>query len=111
MNLAHPNGREKFERWKMRRTLLIATLIFATCAAAPAQTLRMKADTMTGAVGGAANGVGQTVSGLRITQSTSADASGGSTLSLTGGNLKLEKNTTFHLVLNQSTGVHNYDRN
>ncbi|MCA1817914.1 MAG: hypothetical protein LC746_16260 [Acidobacteria bacterium] len=68
-------------------------------------------DTTTGAVGGVANGVGSTVSGLRITQSTSADVSGGSTLSLTGGSLRLEKNTTFHLVLNQSSSVNNYDRN
>jgi hypothetical protein len=59
----------------------------------------------TGAVGGVANGAGRAISGLRITQSTNADASGGSTLSLTGGNLRLEKNTTFHLVLNESVGV------
>jgi hypothetical protein len=59
----------------------------------------------TGAVGGVANGAGRAISGLRITQSTNADVSGGSTLSLTGGNLRLEKNTTFHLVLNESVGV------
>jgi hypothetical protein len=63
-----------------------------------------------GATTGAANGVGRTVSGLRITQSTSADAQGGSTLSLLGGNLLLEKNTTFHLVLNESAGVNNGKR-
>ncbi|MDT7602675.1 MAG: hypothetical protein QOF61_672 [Acidobacteriota bacterium] len=64
----------------------------------------------TNAVGGAANGVGRAVSGLRITQSAGADVSGGSTLSLAGGNLKLEKNTTFHLILKQSASVNNRDQ-
>ena len=59
----------------------------------------------TGAVGGATNSVGRTVSGLRISEGASATAEGGSTLSLTGNNLRLEKNTTFRLVLNQSADV------
>lgn len=63
--------------------------------------------TTTGAVGGAARGVGQAVRGLRIEQTAGAEASGSSTLSLTGGNLRLEKNTTFHLVVNESAGVNN----
>jgi hypothetical protein len=71
-------------------------------------------DTTTGAVGqtvgtagNAAGGLGRTVRGLRVTQSTNAEASGSSTLSLTGGDLKLEKNTTFHLVVSQSANVNN----
>lgn len=63
--------------------------------------------TTAGAVGGAARGVGQTVRGLRIEQSAGAEAGGSSTLSLTGGNLRLEKNTTFHLVVRESAGVNN----
>jgi hypothetical protein len=59
----------------------------------------------TGAVGGTVNGVGRTVGGIRISEATSASAEGGSTLSLTGSNLRLEKNTTFRLVLNQSASV------
>ena len=59
----------------------------------------------TGAVGGTTRGVGQTVRGLRISQSAGASAEGGSTLSLTGGNLRLEKNTTFMLTLNESANV------
>ena len=59
----------------------------------------------TGTVGGAASGVGRTVSGIRISESTSASAEGGSTLSLTGNNLRLEKNTTFRLVLNQRASI------
>lgn len=54
--------------------------------------------TTTGAVGG-------TIRGLSITQSTDASASGGSTLSLAGGNLKLDKGTTFNLALSESTTV------
>ncbi len=63
--------------------------------------------TTTGAVGGAARDIGQRVRGLRIEQSAGAEASGSSTLSLNGGNLRLEKNTTFHLVVNESAGVNN----
>lgn len=71
-------------------------------------------DTTTGAVGqtvgtagSAAGGLGRTVRGLRVTQSTGAEASGSSTLSLAGGDLRLEKNTTFHLVVGQSAGASN----
>ncbi|HYG11168.1 MAG TPA: hypothetical protein VD835_14565 [Pyrinomonadaceae bacterium] len=59
----------------------------------------------TGAVGSAASGVGRTVGGIRISESAGATAEGGSTLSLTGNNLRLEKNTTFRLVLNQSASA------
>jgi hypothetical protein len=47
----------------------------------------------------------QTVRGLRISQSAGASVEGGSTLSLTGGNLHLEKNTTFTLTLNEALNV------
>jgi hypothetical protein len=134
----------------MKRTLLIATLIFAACAVAPAQTSRANAgarsrtsaragdalqidsgtrlaaqlqqtlDVRRARVGDevvlktaeAIRSQGRTVvattdavSRLRITQTADADVSGGSTLSLLGGNLRLEKSTTFHLVLNESAGV------
>ncbi|HZH30486.1 MAG TPA: hypothetical protein VEY11_06960 [Pyrinomonadaceae bacterium] len=56
----------------------------------------------TGAVGGA---VGGTLGGIRISEATSGTVEGGSTLSLTGNNLRLEKNTTFRLVLNQSASA------
>lgn len=45
--------------------------------------------------------------GLNITQSSSASAQGGSTLSLTGGNLRLESGTTFNLAVSNSTSVGN----
>ena len=45
--------------------------------------------------------------GLSISQSTNASAHGGSTLSLAGGNLKLEKGTTFNLAVSQSASVEN----
>ena len=63
-------------------------------------------------VGGTANAVGSTVGsaantvgGIRITQSASVSAEGGSTLSLTGNNLHLEKGTSFRLVLNEAAGI------
>lgn len=52
-------------------------------------------------VGNTTNGVGRTVSGIRISQPVSASASGESTLSLTGDNLRLEKGTSFRLALDQ----------
>ena len=73
-------------------------------------------NTTTGVVGGVTNTAGQTlggttnalggaISGLSISQSTNADANGSSTLSLTGGNIKLEKGTTFNLAVSDSASV------
>jgi hypothetical protein len=59
----------------------------------------------TGAVGDTVGGVTQGVGGIRISQSTDASIQGGSTLSLTGDNLRLEKGTAFNLRLNQATSV------
>lgn len=53
-------------------------------------------------VGGATRGVNRTLGSVQILQSGSASADGSSTLSLTGGNLRLESGTTFHLTLNQT---------
>ena len=61
----------------------------------------------TGAVGGTVNDVTESVGGIRISQSTDASVSGGSTLSLTGDNLRLEKGTSFGLRLNQATSIGN----
>lgn len=57
-----------------------------------------------------ANSAGSTLGGIRISSATSATIEGGSILSLTGDNLRLEKNTTFRLVLNQSAGVGDDDQ-
>jgi hypothetical protein len=59
----------------------------------------------TDAVGGTVGGVTEGVGGIRISQSTNASVEGGSTLSLTGDNLRLEKGTSFSLRLNQATSV------
>jgi len=45
------------------------------------------------------------LSGLQISQSSNASADGASTLSLTGGNLRLESGTTFNLAVSNSTVV------
>lgn len=78
-------------------------------------------NTTTSTVGSTTNAVGSTVgattstagnlsgslSGLQITQSSSASAEGGSTLSLSGRNLRLESGTTFNLAVSNSTSVGN----
>lgn len=51
--------------------------------------------------------VGDTLGRVRITQSASLSADAGTTLSLAGGNLRIEKGTTFHLTLNESASVGN----
>ncbi len=56
-------------------------------------------------VGATTGAVGGTIRGLTISQSADASASGSSTLSLTGGNLKLDKGTTFNLAVSESTSV------
>lgn len=58
-------------------------------------------------VGGVTNTVGGTLKGIKISQSADASAEGGSTLSLQGGNLRLEKGTTFNLRISESASVNN----
>src|SRR2546423_3719304 len=76
-------------------------------------------NTTTSTVGNTTNAVGSTVGattttagnltgslrGLQITQSNSASADGGSTLSLGTGNLHLDSGTTFHLLVSSSTSI------
>jgi hypothetical protein len=70
------------------------------------------ADTTTGAVGSTVGATTNTagnltgsLKGLQISQSTSASAEGGSTLSLGTGNLHLDSGTTFHLLVSSSTST------
>jgi hypothetical protein len=72
------------------------------------------ANTATNTVGGVANtttsAVGSTAGSLgriQVAQSTDASASGSSTLLLNGGNLKLEKGTTFNVALSSSANAGN----
>lgn len=61
-------------------------------------------------VGGVTNSAGSTVNSLgrvQVMRSTDASASGSSTLSLSGGNLKLEKGTTFNVALSSSAQAGN----
>jgi len=50
-------------------------------------------------------GVGRSLGGIQINESSSTSAQGGSTLSLQGGNLRLEKDITFNLVISQSASA------
>lgn len=56
-------------------------------------------------VGGVARGAGDTLGRVQITQSAGLSADAGTTLSLAGDNLRLEKGTTFRLTLNESARV------
>lgn len=59
----------------------------------------------TNAVGGTATGVGRSVSRIRVAESSSASAEGGSVLTLQGDNLRLEKGASFNLVVTQSAAA------
>src|SRR5882762_3962840 len=59
----------------------------------------------TNVVGNTATGVGSSLVGIQISQSSNASVEGSSVLSLQGGNLRLEKGTTFNLVLTQSASA------
>jgi hypothetical protein len=58
-----------------------------------------------GATTNTAGNLTGSLKGLQITQSTSASAEGGSTLSLNTGNLRLESGTTFNLLVSSSTNA------
>ena len=58
-----------------------------------------------GATTNTAGNLTGSLSGLRITESSGASAEGGSTLSLSGGNLRLESGATFNLSVRNSTSA------
>jgi hypothetical protein len=58
-----------------------------------------------GAVGNTTAGVGRSLGGIRVSQSSSASVEGSSVLSLQGQNLRLEKGTNFNLVLTESASA------
>lgn len=57
------------------------------------------------ATNGSTSRLARSLSGIQISQSTDASASGGSTLTLTGADLRIEKGTNFNLVVNQKGGA------
>jgi hypothetical protein len=58
-----------------------------------------------GATTNTAGNLTGSLKGLQITQSSSASAEGGSTLSLGSGNLRLDSGTTFNLLVSSSTSA------
>jgi hypothetical protein len=62
-------------------------------------------DSTTSAVGNTAGGLGRSLGGIQISESSSTSVEGSSVLSLQGGNLRLEKGTNFNLVLTQSASA------
>jgi hypothetical protein len=73
------------------------------------QTLGGVVNSTSDTAGRATGGVGSSLKGLQILQSTDASVVGSSTLSLTGGNLHLEKGTSFNLLLNKEAKAENKD--
>ena len=61
----------------------------------------------TSTVGSTTGNLSGSLRGLQITQSTSASAEGGSTLSLTGRNLHLDSGATFNLAVSNSASAGN----
>ena len=61
--------------------------------------------TTVGSTAGTATNLTGSLRGLQISQSTSASAEGGSTLSLGSGNLRLESGATFNLLVSSSTSA------
>jgi hypothetical protein len=59
----------------------------------------------TSAVGNTASSAGRALRGIQVSQSSSTSVDGGSVLSLQGDNLRLEKGTSFNLVLTQSANA------
>jgi hypothetical protein len=55
-----------------------------------------------GSAGSTINGVGRSLGKIQVSESTEASASGSSLLSLRGENLRVEKGTTFNLLLTQA---------
>lgn len=62
-------------------------------------------DSTTSAVGSTASGVGRSLGGIQVSQSSSTSVEGSSVLSLQGSNLRLEKGTNFNLMLAQSASA------
>jgi hypothetical protein len=64
-------------------------------------------NTTTNATANTTGNLGGALRGLQITQSSNASAASGSTLSLTGGNLRLESGTTFNLSISSAANAGN----
>jgi hypothetical protein len=62
-------------------------------------------DATTNVAGNTVTGVGRSLGGIQISQSSNTSVEGSSVLSLQGGNLRLEKGTTFNLMLTQSASA------
>jgi len=69
------------------------------------QTVNGVTNTAGQTVGSTTRSVGGTLRGLQISQSTDASASGGSVLSLSNGDLRLEKGTTVNLAVSGSVSA------
>lgn len=69
------------------------------------QTVGGVVDTTGRTVGSTTRTVGSTLKGVTVSQSTNASARGGSTLNMNGGNLHLDKGTTFNLSVTSSSSA------
>ena len=81
-----------------------ATSAVGGVAGAATQTVGSVASTAGQTIGSTTSGLGQTINGIQISNSLSGSATGGTTLSAAGKNLKLEKGVTFQLQLSPQAG-------
>src|SRR4051794_16396219 len=82
----------------------IATQSVGGVAGMATQTVGAGTSTGSQTVGSTAAGLGRTVNGIQISNSVGGSASGGTTLSAAGKDLKLEKGITFQLQLSSAAG-------
>lgn len=62
-------------------------------------------DSTANVAGNTATGLGRSLRGIQISESSTTSAEGGAVLSLQGSNLRLEKGTTFNLLVTQSASA------
>jgi len=86
-------------------TVSSATSTVGDVAAGATSAVGSTVNSTTNAVGSTATGVGRSLRGIQISESSNSSVESGSVLSLQGGNLRLEKGTTFNLVLTQSANA------
>jgi hypothetical protein len=86
-------------------TVQSTTSTVGTAVGATTSAVGSTIDSTANVAGSTATGVGRSLGGIQISDSTNASVEGGSVLSLHGDNLRLEKGTRFNLLVTQSAGA------
>jgi hypothetical protein len=86
-------------------TVNATTSTVGTAVGATTSAVGSTIDSTANAAGSAATGVGRSLNGIQISESSNTSVDGGSVLSLQGDNLRLEKGTRFNLLVTQSVSA------